>query len=969
MTPSDRNALLRTLSTALLVAAAGAVPYLGVLESPFVFDDVKLVKENRFLRPGGLAADGVVGILDVTDRRWDGEELRPNYRPVRFLSYLLDYRLSEWLLPPFPPGDPPVLFFHLTNLLLHVGNALLVWALVALVLRQLGASDGPPAALAAGLLYALHPLATEAVTYISGRRDVLSTFFFLAALAVYLAERPEARLRPHTFLAVPLLFAAGLLTKEMTITLPAALLLLDLARRARPNGPRVSLHLLLWCVAGVHIALTLLTPGLIQAGGARSPFAVAIDAARYGARYLGLALFPASQSVDYSFAAIPPSEGYFSPPTAIPSVILILALGALALRGLGLGALARWPRGGTAAPGDPGPRRPSAPGILAATGILWFLGTLVPALQLVPVAEAFAERFAYLPLVGIALVFAAICLRLLRCEPILSVGFGGIVCLVAFALSVRRNADWRSPLDLWTAAVEAQPRAARAHVGRANALKVAGRYREAIDGYTTALEIFEEKPQVPLHHGFILQALAQRGSLLGLLGTAEPELLPRAEADYRRLLGSRDVDGTSMGFSPRHTVLHFDLAKVLLAQGKASEAKAELERVIEIGEPASLVGGARYYLGKLLLAEGDRGGAVSSLRKAYDLVGKDDPVRYQVAAELADFLIEWKDLESAWKIAERGLADGANGRERLHLLYRKSKVLDRRGDLDGANGLLRGILAQDAGYAPALLTLSDIEANLGRFDEAEARLLAVRRGDPAWSEAQEKLTKLRLRRRLETQSGGAQEDPGIAVDQVLDALQRKARGHEERGEWIAARESFVHLLSRAREAGKRPLESTCLKGIAGIDERFGKHEDARRLLEEALRLEPADADTLRRLGDLALRRFDEREKALDLYRQYLAALPEGAPGDPLVHFNVGQLVGKQNPALALSHYEKARSGGLDARMVDRALGYLYAEVGEWVKSLEAFNRYFEATSEGNAPEREATRVFVNEHVLPRVLGG
>lgn len=1017
MTRPEESAGLPTALAALIVAAAAAAPYLGTLETPFVFDDVKLVKENRFLRPGGLDAEGVLGILDVTDRRWDEEELRPNYRPVRFLSYLLDDRISRIVLPPFEPDDPPVLIYHLTNVLLHAANALLVWAIAGMLLRQLGASRGgvfrggganadaaaaltrwaSAAALAAGLLYALHPLATEAVTYISGRRDVLSTCFFLAALATALADPPGARPRWRAFAAVPLLFAAGLLSKEMVITLPAALLLVDFARRARPNGRRMALHGILWGVAGAHIAVTLLTPGLIGSGGARSPLGVLLDAARHAVRYLGLALAPVSQSVDYSFAAIPPSEGLFAPPTALPALLLVLALTVLGLRGLGfrgwgfrgwgfmgwglgvrrLRAGKLHPRGGERLePRGFGPPGLSAERILAATGILWFLGTLVPALHLVPVAEAFAERFAYLPLAGIALLFAAVCLRLARIEPILAVGFGGVVCLVAFALAVRRNADWRSPLDLWTAAVEAQPRAARAHVGRANALKLAGRHREAIESYTTALSIFQEKPDVPLHHGFILQALAQRGGLLGLLGTAEPELLPRAEADYRLLLASRDVDGTPIESSPRHTVLHFDLAKVCLAQGKVAESKAAFARVIEIGEPAALVGASRYYLGKILLAEGERELAVASLREAYDLVPASDPVRYQVAAELADFLIEWKDLESAWRLTGRGLADGAAGRERLHLIYRRAKILDRRGDLDGAIGLLKEVIEVDPGHAPALLTLGDIEANLGRFDEAEERLLAVRRGDPAWGEAQEKLTKLRLRKRLAREPGAMPKAPGPDMVHVLAALEKKARGHAERGEWIAARESFVHLLARAREGERKALEATCLKEIAAIDERFGKGEDARRFLEEAMRLDPSDADVLRRLGDLHLRRFDDRERALDLYLQYLAALPAEATGNPLVHFNVAQLVGTQDAARAVWHYEKARAGGLDPRLVDRGLGYLHAEVGEWAKSLEAFHRYFAALSEAGGAEgeeereaqTEADRAFVNERVLPHVLG-
>lgn len=963
---------------ALLLAAV--LPYLRVLDSPFVFDDVKLVRDNRFIRSGGEDTPGIIETFDILDRRWDDEELRPNYRPLRFLSYRLDYILSERLLNDFEPDQPPVFFFHLTNVLLHAANAILVFFLMRLLLGWLRRrledphpeaepSEGEPSraeprwvflgALWAAVLFALHPLQTEAVTYISGRRDVLSTFFFLAALVLYLRTRPRDTPGPLTIILVPLFFAAGLLSKEMVITLPCVLLLVDLARRPRWSGERVAVHLLVWGVAAAFTAITLSNERLFQAAigqeaeeMAGAPFepTTFLTAARYVARYLRLAVLPYPQSVDYSFDAIPESTGLLEPWTTLPSLLLV---GAIVV----LGTLRVLRKRG----------RPW--GLLTAVGLLWFTGTLVPVLQFVPIAERFAERFAYLPLTGGIIVFGVLIARLVRDERLLGHIVAGLLCMAALGLTLHRNGDWESPLTLWTSATEAQPRAARAHLGRANALKAAGPgfYREAIREYGRALEIFEEKPEVPLHHGFILQALTQRGSLLALLGARRPSLLPRAEADYRRVLASRDTDGVEIADSPRHTVLHFDLAGILMRQEKLREARGEYERVIGIGSPETLVGAAHYYLGKIALHEGDIKEALDRHRRAYESISPTDPVRYRVAAELADLLIDRKEYDEAWDLLEDALEDGASGRERLHLLYRQARILDRRGDLGGCVAKLEDILAVEPTYGPALLTLGGIRLARGEFDRAEAAYRTVPPTDPSYPEAQNALGNVQVRRKLAARRAEGPEPLSPEGLRVLQGIAEKGDGHVEREEWIAAREAFIQLLARARSAGRTGFELEALRELAAIEAKFSRYREAVTYLDAALEIEPADPDTLRRMGDLQLRHLQDRSAALRAYQRYLEVLPPGASADPMVHFNVAQLVSEYDPRRAIRHCLAARKGAPEVPLVNRTLGYLYAEVGEWGPSLDAFTSYLEATSGEESPERSAARRFVQETVLPEVM--
>ncbi|HVR72951.1 MAG TPA: tetratricopeptide repeat protein, partial [Planctomycetota bacterium] len=592
MDPRDSPLVSLPLRWRLLpfVAAAAAVitVYAGVLDAPFVFDDVKLVKENQRLRSGLGDPGKILETFDVTSRRWDEEELRPNYRPVRFLSYLLDYEVSRWWFGDPPGSEPRVQVFHATSILLHALNALLV----VLVARSLAAAllggardDADPAlstflGLCAGLLFALHPIETEAVTYISGRRDVLSTAFFLGALALHLRVPPEKGPGPAAVILVPLFLVLGFYSKEMVVTLPAVLLLADLARGARWKATRILVHVLSWGAAAVMTLGTISNETLIAAAPAETGPGVALTASRYVARYLGLVLLPLEQSVDYSFDAIPPSSGLLEPATTLPAVLLVLSILLAALWRLAV--IVRSP---------PGLR----PGGALAIGGLWFLGTLVPVLQLVPIPERFAERFAYLPSIGVILVVASLLARARRVEKTFGWGLLLFLAVLSLALSVRRNRDWETPLRLWTSAVEAEPRAARAHLGRANALKEEGRHREAVEEYTTALEIFGEKPEVPLHHGSILQALTLRGGLAALLAGEDPALLDRAVEDYRRVLGETDTDGTVVASSPRHVGVRFDLAGFLRRQGKVAEAEREYRAVIALpGCPIALVGGSHY---------------------------------------------------------------------------------------------------------------------------------------------------------------------------------------------------------------------------------------------------------------------------------------------------------------------------------------------------------------------------------------
>ena len=194
-------------------------------------------------------------IFNIFSDRWDDEEVRPNYRPVRFLSYAIDYQIAKAVTPNFDPDNPPTWVFHTSNLIIHILNAGLVFFLAR---RLFGGAWAP---WIFSLLFALHPIQTEAVVYISGRRDVLSLFFFLLALFVYVGKgRGHFELSKETtqeqgswlgVILVPLFFILGIFSKEMVITLPAVMVLFDLCLRRRMSLPRILTQASVWLIAGL----------------------------------------------------------------------------------------------------------------------------------------------------------------------------------------------------------------------------------------------------------------------------------------------------------------------------------------------------------------------------------------------------------------------------------------------------------------------------------------------------------------------------------------------------------------------------------------------------------------------------------------------------------------------------------------------------------------------------------------------
>jgi tetratricopeptide (TPR) repeat protein len=469
-----------------------------------------------------------------------------NWHPLTWVSLQLDaelYGLDPW-------------GFHLTNVLLHAANTVVLFWLLA----RLTGAVWRSAAVAA--FFAVHPLHVESVAWIAERKDVLSTLLWLLTIGAY--ARYAARPAWGRYLLVAVLFTLGLMAKPMVVTLPCVLLLLDYwpLRRFRPGRaaassgpPPVSVRRLvleklpLFALVAVCSVLTV---------RAQQQIVMTLDNLTLGVRvrnalvsfvvYAVQALWPVGLSVFY------PHSGPGLPVWQAAGAALLLAVVTI---------LALW---ATSRP-------------YLAVGWLWYLGTLVPVIGLVQVGnQAHADRYTYVPLIGLSIMVvwgSADLLRGLRCPRWLPAAAAAALlaaCTVGTWLQLRH---WQNSLTLWQHAIEVTRPNGTVHYGLALALEQRGDFREAERHYKLAMRI-DRTPEAHTNFGIFLK---KRGRV--------------AEARRQFNAALRRYDG----YAPAH----WNLGVIFQQEGKFDQAREHFQTVLRL-RPGDV--DAHYNLGTIAQQEG-----------------------------------------------------------------------------------------------------------------------------------------------------------------------------------------------------------------------------------------------------------------------------------------------------------------------------------------------------------------------------
>ena len=609
----------------------------------FIWDD-----DGHVTRPALRSLHGLYRI-------WFDLGATQQYYPLLHSAFWLEHKL--W-------GDA-TLGYHLVNILLHATAALMV----ALLLRRLAI----PGAYLAAAIFALHPIQVESVAWITELKNTLSAVFYLGTALVYL-HFDQTRKTP-LYLAALGLFVLGLLSKTVTATLPAALLVVFWWQRGRLSWRRDVLPLapffLLGAAAGLFTAWV--ERKLIGAEGAAFDL-TALDRCLLAGRvvwfYLGKLLWPIDLIFIYPRWQVS-QEVWWQ--YLFPAAVLLLFWVLWRQRG-------RWR------------------GLLAA--LLFFVGTLFPVLgfcNVYPFRYSFvADHFQYLASLGmIALASTGIALLLARYglwrRP---AGYGLCLALLATLGTLTwQQSQMYADIDmLWQTTIDQNPDCWLAHNNLGLALADRGQFDEAIAHYKKAVDI---QPDYPETHCNLGVALASRGQIDEAIAhykkaiEIQPDVVEAVEAHYNLgalLAGRGQTDAAiahykkAVEIQPDFVKAHNNLGVALAGRGQIDEAIAHYKKAIEI-QPDDVK--AHNNLGALLADRGQTDEATAHYRKVLEIT-PDNPSIYN---------------NLAWILATCPNASLRNGAEAVALGQRAIKL--------------------SGGREPTCFdTLAAAYAEAGRFSEA-----------------------------------------------------------------------------------------------------------------------------------------------------------------------------------------------------------------------------------------------------------
>ncbi len=598
LTPTRRQ---KCLVSVLLGAAVLAVFWPALRDGFVNFDDYDYVTQNWHVQHG----------LTWESVRWAfTTDAASNWHPLTWLSHILDGQIYGLQ----PMGH------HLTSLMLHAANAVLLFLLLNRLTGALWRS-----ALVA-VMFALHPLRVESVAWISERKDLLSAFFWMLAVGAYLryVNPPSPRLRrTGIFYGLSLLFfALGLMSKPMVVTLPFVLLLLDYwpLRRLEP-GPNFAWRPVLekipfFVLAAGSSLVTFLVQERTGAVASLARFPVSVRLANIPiayTRYLTKNFWPADLAAFYPYTGWRTSE--------IIGAVVLLA---------GVTALALW-------------RARSEPWL--AVGWFWFAGMLIPTIGVVQVgAQSMADRYSYLPCIGLWIMTVWGLYDLASRRPLLRQALTAVaaVAAVLFALLAwRQTAVYKDSGTLWRATLRHYPNCLPALNNLSKWLVEHEQWDEAVAYCRAALAVLPSDPEahdelsgILLHQGKVDEAIAEALRSINAQPHSEGnrQTLARAYLKKGDFAAAAASCREAIHIKPSAAEAWCNLGYALLQMGQVADATAAYQRSLELNPDAALT---HNDLGNILLHQRRMDEAMEQFQRAVQLSPTFAEAHYNLAGILA----------------------------------------------------------------------------------------------------------------------------------------------------------------------------------------------------------------------------------------------------------------------------------------------------------------------------------------------
>lgn len=523
----------------VLIGVLTFLVYANVLTGEFIWDDVFLVKNNLYIRDFSNAP-----FIFIDDIGQGAGKEYSFYRPLQTFTYMIDYKF--WKL--------NVAGFHLTNILIHILTAVSLYFLIFLIFRDSLLS------MLAGILFAVHPIHTEAVSYISSRADSLAALFMILSSILYISD---LRLKRFSLYVLSLLsFALALLSKEMALILPLVLLLYHYSLKEKVEFSKL-------VPAGVitflYIALrfSLLKDSLLKVSFPTTALErfPGFFAALF--RYIKLLVLPFGLHMEYGYKIFP----WDNPEVLLGlATFFILALFAFSQR---------------------------IKNRLIFFSIVWFFALLIPHANLYPINAYMAEHWLYLPSIGFSLIIAGLFAKVIRTYALKVFGVIAFVALVGFysSLTVEQNLYWLNPITFYERTLECAPESTSVYNNLGFLYQERGDYEKALFSYQRAIEIDPEN----------IEAYNNLGNLHTLKGNYK-----EAEFSYRKAIEIR----------PDYVKAYNNLGSLYNDIEKSSQAVTVFKKAIafnpEFAPAYNNLGRAYYNLGEYPKA-------VDSFKKAIEI--------------------------------------------------------------------------------------------------------------------------------------------------------------------------------------------------------------------------------------------------------------------------------------------------------------------------------------------------------------
>ena len=441
--PPSHHDLRRLLLGCGVITAVACIAFLPSVQHGFVnWDDDSYIINNPDIRAFTLK-----NLSKIFSSTYLG-----NYQPLTMLAYMVEYCFFRL--------NPAA--YHTVSLALHLMNATLVFVLFRALSRNYLTS------LLIGLLFAIHPLRVESVAWIAEQKDLLSAFFYLLSLHFYVCHTRQSRPRLYWFCLISLLIS--LLAKPMAVSQPLVLILIDHLHNRKLDKKALTSKVPFFTVAAFFAILAFLTQ---RSAGAMPAFHQVSTVQRLCVPFYGLVFYVAKTLAPLRLCSLYPLPPYLSDGERF----ILFAAPLLTLAGAAMVHHFR------------------AHSRTLAFSALFYLVTLLPVLQIVPIGDAIvAERYSYIPALGLYFAFATFCHSLLKerlirnlSKRMLGIGIGTVIVALAYA-TYSRCEVWKDSLSLWNDVIAKHPSAVSYNY-RGGAYSIQGQHERAIEDFNQAIRL------------------------------------------------------------------------------------------------------------------------------------------------------------------------------------------------------------------------------------------------------------------------------------------------------------------------------------------------------------------------------------------------------------------------------------------------------------------------------------------------